>query len=191
MVSAEDLVNIYQLLVSRGIKTWVLGGWGIDVLLGEQTRPHKDLDLIVQLDDVFLMDALLVRNGYKLKEIWSENEWANDKKGLQTLTAFVLSDTEGRELDFHAIRLDEQGNGIPAWEAEEGFTFTKEDLSGEGVVDEISIRCITAQKQMLCHSGYELPEKQVPDLMLLHDRFGVDYPASLAKSDAVGKLGSG
>ena len=31
---------------------WVHGGWGIDALLGEQTRAHDDLDVIIRADDV-------------------------------------------------------------------------------------------------------------------------------------------
>jgi hypothetical protein len=30
--------------------------------------------------------------------------------------------------------------------------------------------------QMLCHTGYELPDKQLRDLELLHERFGVECP---------------
>ncbi|MGH8515394.1 MAG: nucleotidyltransferase domain-containing protein [Gammaproteobacteria bacterium] len=30
----------------------MVGGWGIDALLGAQTRPHKDLDLLIRLEDV-------------------------------------------------------------------------------------------------------------------------------------------
>jgi len=180
MVSPEDVFSLYHLLTSQGIQVWILGGWGVDALLGMQTRLHKDLDLLMLLDDVARMCALLASAGYELKEIWSENRWALDVRRLQTLTAFVLMDASGRELDFHAMRLDEQGNGIPAWEAEEGFTYTEQDLSGNGLVAGIEVRCITAEKQMLCHTGYDLPEKQVPDLQRLHDKFGARYPESLS-----------
>jgi lincosamide nucleotidyltransferase A/C/D/E len=42
MVSAQDVISIYQRLMAAGIQVWLTGGWGIDALLGEQTRPHKD-----------------------------------------------------------------------------------------------------------------------------------------------------
>lgn len=179
MVSPEDVINLYRILNDNGIRVWVLGGWGIDVLLGAYTRPHKDLDLLMLLDDVARMCALLGGAGFELKEIWSENRFVGDKRGLQTLTAFVLKDSIGRELDFHAMRLNEAGDGIPAWDVEEGFTFSKQDLSGIGKVSGVEVRCITAEKQMLCHTGYELPEKQVPDLQHLHEKFRVDYPAGI------------
>ncbi len=180
MVSPEDVISLYRLLKTQGIQVWILGGWGVDVLLGMQTRPHKDLDLLILLDNVARMCASLAATGYELNEIWSENRWALDGRGLQTLTAFVLIDTDGRELDFHAMRLDEQGNGVPAWEVEEGFSFTRQDLSGNGMVAGTEVRCITAEKQMLCHTGYDLPDKQVADLQRLHENLGASYPESLS-----------
>jgi len=35
-------------LRALGIEIWLDGGWGVDALLGEQTRPHKDLDIVVE-----------------------------------------------------------------------------------------------------------------------------------------------
>ena len=82
MVSAEDAISIYQRLLAAGIQVWLTGGWGIDALLGEQTRPHKDIDVIMLLDDVVRMRELLGRDGYSLKELWSENRWAVDARGV-------------------------------------------------------------------------------------------------------------
>ena len=73
MFHTEDVIHTYQLLETAGISVWLTGGWGIDALLGEQTRPHKDLDVIMLVDDVARMRELLGRDGYTLKEIWSEN----------------------------------------------------------------------------------------------------------------------
>ena len=36
----------------EAIDVWVEGGWGVDALLGEQTRSHDDLDLGVRMEDV-------------------------------------------------------------------------------------------------------------------------------------------
>ena len=78
MVRAEEASDIYQRLVDNNIRVWLVGGWGIDALLGEETRPHKDLDIITVVDDVVPMRDLLGRDGYTLKELWSENAWAVD-----------------------------------------------------------------------------------------------------------------
>jgi lincosamide nucleotidyltransferase A/C/D/E len=175
MVHANDVISIYRHLLDHDIQIWLTGGWGIDALLGEQTRPHKDLDVIMLLDDVVRMRELLARDGYDLKELWSENRWAVDASGTETATAFVLRDSEGRELDAHAMHLDDQGNGIPAWE-DEGLLFKRQDLCGEGTISGLTVQCISPEMQMLCHTGYELPDKQRRDLERLYEKFGVEYP---------------
>jgi lincosamide nucleotidyltransferase A/C/D/E len=143
----------------------------MDALLGVQTRPHKDMDIFVRLEDVQPMRELLSHEGYTMKEIWSENHWKFDAKGAAIATAFVLRGMDGREVDAHALRLDEQGNGLPAWVTEVGFVLTRRDLAGDGQIAGCPVRCITAQMQVKCHAGYELPYIQLGDLRLLDEKF--------------------
>ncbi len=175
MVSAEDVIEIYQRLLENGIRVWVTGGWGIDALLGEQTRSHKDLDVFVLLDDVVRLCKLLESDGFFLKELWSENRQAVDAHGNETATAFVLADTKGREFDVHAILLDHQGNGVPMWDDDKGILIKKQDLAGEGLIAGLPVRCTTLEKQMLSHTGYDPPDYQLRDLGLLQKKFGVKY----------------
>jgi lincosamide nucleotidyltransferase A/C/D/E len=64
MVSADDVISICRLLSSNGIQVWLTGGWGIDALLGLQTRPHHDLDVIMLVDDVACLLELMSHQGY-------------------------------------------------------------------------------------------------------------------------------
>jgi lincosamide nucleotidyltransferase A/C/D/E len=175
MVSAEEAVYIYRLLSADGIPVWLTGGWGIDALLGEQTRPHKDLDIILLLDDVQRMRILLSGEGFGLKELWSENRWDTDAQGVEIATAFVLQHADGREIDAHALRMDEQGNGIPAWDSE-GLTFKRQDLAGKGKITGFAVRCLSPEIQVVCHTGYQLPDVQRRDLELLHKKYSVGDP---------------
>lgn len=175
MVHTEDVISIYQSLSANNIQVWLTGGWGIDALLQEQTRPHKDLDIIMLVDDVVRMRDLLSRAGYGLKELWSENHWVVDPHGTEIPTAFVLQDSEGREVDAHAMQLDDRGNGIPAWVGE-GLVFKREDLAGKGMIAGVAVPCISPEMQALTHAGYELPDEHLRDLALLQERFGVEYP---------------
>jgi lincosamide nucleotidyltransferase A/C/D/E len=101
--------------------------------------------------------------------------------GATAETAFFLCDPEGRELDAHALRLDEQGNGIAAREKAEGFIFTQQYLSGEGTVAGYPIRCMSPEYQMVSHTGYDLPDKQLPDLQRLYEKFAVEYPKEISR----------
>jgi lincosamide nucleotidyltransferase A/C/D/E len=179
MVNSGDVIHIYEQLNSHNIQVWLTGGWGIDALLGEQTRPHKDLDVLMLVDDVSHMRELLTQEGYELKELWSENLWTTDNAGNRIATAFVLRDQAGHELDAHAMRLDEQGNGVPAWEKGAGFVLTAQDLLGKGMVAGVAVRCHSAESQMVCHTGYLLPAYQWDDLNRLAEKFGIEIPAEI------------
>ena len=37
-MSSDDVVQILDRLAACGIEAWVDGGWGVDALLGDQTR---------------------------------------------------------------------------------------------------------------------------------------------------------
>ena len=176
MVSPEKALRIYQLLVENGIRVWICGGWGIDALLGEHTRPHHDLDVLLWLDDVPRMCALMARHGYTFKDVWEENRWVTDVRNNKIATAFILHDQSGDEIDVHALRLDESGNAVAAWEVAGGFALTREELAGVGQVAGVTVQTVAPAKQMRMHSGYVIPEKQYSDLEGLHKKFGVDYP---------------
>ncbi len=135
----------------------------------------------MHVDDVTRLCELLNNDGYTYKELWSENLLTVDARGIRVETAFFLRTPDGRELDVHALRLDEQGNGFPAWEKPEGFSFTPQDLAGKGMVSGYSVRCQSAENQMICHTGYALPDKQVPDLERLHEKFGVIFPKEILR----------
>lgn len=176
MLTACGALELYQLITSRGIRIWICGGWGVDALLRQETRPHHDLDVLMLVDDVTRLQWLLARHGSRLKEYWEENRWVTDGAGKRIATAFVLWDAQERELDVHALHLDTGRNGIPDWEKAEGFIFTPEDLGGEGLIAGEPVACLSAAMQMHAHSGYEIPEKQFGDIEGLHRKFSLDYP---------------
>ncbi|MEJ7840702.1 MAG: hypothetical protein WKF95_02940 [Rubrobacter sp.] len=187
-VTTEDVVDLYSGLLARGVQLWVDGGWGIDALLERQTRPHKDFDAIVAFEDLPALTRFLSGCGFALKEIWPENRWApcpellaligRGHPAVEVATAFVLKDDSSRELDFHVVRFDECGQGIPAWNGD--FVFPPEAFAGLGIVGSKRVRCLSAETQMRTHTGYVLQESDVHDLRLLRDRFGIDYPDEFA-----------
>lgn len=171
-MTVEDALFLYQLLTMNGIMTWLIGGWGVDALFGEQTRPHKDLDILVLIDDVARLQSLLEREGFHFAYLWQENRFAQDRQGNATATAFVWQDEARREIDAHAMWLDDQGNGVPAWNVEEGFLFPHEDLAEQGVIAGESVHCISPKMQLVCHTGYDLPETHLRDVERIQVKFG-------------------
>ncbi len=181
---AEEVTALYTLLAEREVRVWVDGGWGIDALLAEQTRQHKDFDALVPFDDLGTLADVLADCGFTLKEIWQENRWVAHAVRLQLIgrahrggsdvaTAFVLRDGTGHELDVHALTFDSRSYGIPAWNA--SVSFPPEAFAGCGMIAGTPVRCLSARMQMATHTGYVLQTKDLQDLRLLHERFGVPY----------------
>src|SRR5258708_35359 len=100
-MNAADVISLYTELERLSINIWVDGGWGVDALLGTETRPHKDLDITIQQRDIPKLRSLLEARCYKEIKMKDARPWN-----------FVLGDENGREIDVHVIVLDNNGNGI-------------------------------------------------------------------------------
>ena len=48
MVNEKDAIEIIFYAEENEIAIWLDGGWGVDALLGEETRVHNDIDLFVE-----------------------------------------------------------------------------------------------------------------------------------------------
>ena len=160
MMTGDDVTTILERLDGARIDAWLDGGWAVDALLGEQTRAHEDLDLIVRVTDVPAMRAALAGDGFELD------------RG-ETHSNFVLRDGVGREIDVHPVTFDVDGNGIYRMENGRDWVFPADGFSGTGRVAAREVRCLTADVQMLCHpTGYTPGETDVHDMRLLHSRLG-------------------
>ncbi len=59
----DAVVELMQLFDQNDFEVIVDGGWGVDALLGKQTRSHADLDIALQHKDVPKLRALLEARG--------------------------------------------------------------------------------------------------------------------------------
>ncbi|MFD8568031.1 nucleotidyltransferase domain-containing protein [Streptomyces sp. NPDC059639] len=137
------------------------GGWGVDALLGEQTRPHRDVDLIVRVDQAEDAVQALRGLGFTVAE-------------GRLSSCFVLRDQDGRSVDVHPVVFDGEGNGNYTMENGEVWVYEAAWFGGNGTLQGEPVRCLTVQGQVACHAGYELDDEDRRDMTALHDRFGVD-----------------
>ena len=61
MMPADEVVSIVDMLEGQGLQVWLDGGWGVDALVGRQTRKHEDLDIAIALAEADAVIASLVR----------------------------------------------------------------------------------------------------------------------------------
>src|SRR5262245_4193250 len=160
-MEAGHVVRLLHRINAAGVSVWLDGGWGVDALLGEQTREHDDLDLVVARRDVPLVVEKLGDDGYEVA------------KGALP-TCIVLLDAVGRQVDVHPVEFDAAGDGIYRMEDGRDWPYPARGFAGEGVVlGRHVVHCLTAEVQVLCHAGYELDETDRADLALLRERFDV------------------
>ena len=160
MMTPEDIAFILDRLDEARVEAWLDGGWGVDALVGEQTRPHTDLDLIVRVDDVPVMRETLEPHGFSLIDGAPESN-------------FVLRDLSGRAVDVHPVRFDADGDGIYRMESGDDWVYPAVGFGGTGRVGTRAVRCLTSDVQMLCHAtGYEPGVTDFHDMRLLNVRLG-------------------
>src|SRR5258707_12851475 len=100
-MTSVDVIDLYSALHNLGVEIWVDGGWGVDALLGEQTRAHSDLDIAIEQKDVAVLRRFLEERGYRETKLEIARPWN-----------FVLGDASGREIDVHVIVVNEKGDGL-------------------------------------------------------------------------------
>ena len=80
-MNEKDVVDLLKKVESIGIKVWITGGWGVDAILGQQTRPHSDIDFFVQKKDAFAFIEMIKSNGYCCTKVESD-----DQSGMLDIT---------------------------------------------------------------------------------------------------------
>lgn len=166
MLDAADVLAILDELDRAGLVAWLDGGWGVDALLGEQTRPHHDLDLAIARDDLAAVQAALTGLGFR-----------PDPTAAPGLPArMVLVTADGRQVDLHPLVFDGHGNGWQELAGGAWAVYPAGGLTGGGAVGGRRVRCLTPELQVRNHLGYPLDAADRHDLALLAERFEVPVP---------------
>jgi lincosamide nucleotidyltransferase A/C/D/E len=93
MMDARGVLSVIATLEQAGVRVWLDGGWGVDALVGEQTRDHDDLDCVIALCDAPIARDTLAVCGFAV---------AID----EVPTRFVVRDPTDRRVDFHTVTFD-------------------------------------------------------------------------------------
>jgi lincosamide nucleotidyltransferase A/C/D/E len=156
-MNAQSVVALYRRLTDNGVPLWLDGGWGVDALLGEQTRPHEDLDIVIEERHVRRLRELLESDGFR------------DVPRPDTRPCnFVLGHADGRLVDVHVVAFDEAGRGI--YGPVENGEFYPAVFDGVGTVAGMPVQCLSATYQ-LRPRDYALRDKDLHDAAALRARF--------------------
>jgi lincosamide nucleotidyltransferase A/C/D/E len=159
-MSGDAVIELLQLFEQHGIEVFVDGGWGVDALLGIQTRSHADLDLALQHKDVPKLRTLLEARRY-------QDVPRSDTRDCN----FVMGDDKGHEVDIHSYTFDAHGTLVF------GVAYPLASLTGTGTIQGYPVKCISPEWMVEFHSGYALDENDYHDVAALCERFGIALPA--------------
>jgi lincosamide nucleotidyltransferase A/C/D/E len=169
MMNSAQVIEVLDYLDAAEVPVWLDGGWGVDALVGEQTRPHDDLDLVVARPDCWRGQDGLAALGFKhAPEI---------EPGLPA--RLVLRAADGRRVDLHPVVFDAKGNGWQELPAGGWGLYPADGLLGHGEVGGRPVRCTTPELQLRHHLGYPLEDTDRHDLTLLATRFELPLPPNL------------
>jgi lincosamide nucleotidyltransferase A/C/D/E len=152
-MSAGELVRVVDALEAAGCRGWLEGGWGVDALVGRQTRPHRDLDLDVDAAEADEALEVLAGLGYRVLADHRPHrvELVHPERGL---------------VDLHLLTFDATGDAVQQGEHGERWpcpaaAFTTGQVHGRAV------GTLTAAQQIAWHEGYELRDVDRADLVHL------------------------
>jgi lincosamide nucleotidyltransferase A/C/D/E len=153
-MDAAEVLAVIHTLTSAGCRVWVVGGWGVDALIGSQTRSHRDLDLAVDATGEATALQLLNDRGYDIETDWRP-------------VRVELAAPGDRWVDVHPIHFDENGDARQSGPNGSFFFYPRESLV-EGRIDGTAIPCLSVAQQIHFHSGYEPRDIDIADLAHLH-----------------------
>ena len=155
---AADVLEALDALTAAGVQHWLVGGWGVDALVGEQTRSHDDLDLAISAapgegrrGDIAAAQRALERLGYRRdREHIHLGAWFTER--------LTLCHPSGRRIELLPIE---------EWPPE---------LFSTGLVHGREVACLSPETQLRFHTGYPRTGADRHDVDALCRHFGLESP---------------
>lgn len=152
-MQAEDVISFLTLLEREGFVYWISGGWGVDALLGRQTRAHQDLDIAVDKRQLHALIGCLHEQGYRVTIDWFP-------------VRLEMTSREGLRVDLHPLEIAADGSARQAGLDNTWFDYPAENFT-TGRIGEKDVPCIDKALQITFHEGYPPREIDLQDLATL------------------------
>ena len=164
---AWQVLAVMDQLAAEGVRGWLAGGWGVDALLGRQTRPHNDIDLVIGDDEPPFkqINEALAREGF-----WFVGKFYHP--GIPIPWCHIWRHRAGAKVEVLPVPLHKPPFGADSSDASgvrQPFT--------EGSIDGQPVPCLSAELQLLLHSNYPQREIDNHDVALL--RAYLDLPEGM------------
>ncbi|OAH13056.1 nucleotidyltransferase domain-containing protein [Streptomyces jeddahensis] len=159
-MTADDVLSILTVLRDADVDIWIGGGWGIDALVGEQTRRHRDLDLLHRQDQEPSVVAALADAGFVETLDWRP-------------VRFVVTDPAGREIDLHPLAFAADGSAVQSSpDPQQPFVYPPSCFV-TGTILGTTVPCLSPEQQVYFHRGYDPADHDRHDMAQLRRVFGI------------------
>ncbi len=175
--SSVDVLHLLDLFEAAGIDYWIAGGWGVDALIGRESREHRDLDVLVSHHDVLEVHRVLLDEGY----VMETNSFP---------TRFEMRNDLGSRVDVHPIRFEADGSARLELPGGTWWEYPAEALTAQGTIGERAVACVSASQQVRNHTGYTPATKDATDMAALVRAFPLELGVDDAQVPASSPEGS-
>jgi lincosamide nucleotidyltransferase A/C/D/E len=152
-----EVIRVLDGFGHAGIRSWLEGGWGVDALVGHQTRPHRDVDVDIDAAQEPIALEVLRALGYETDVDWRPNR-------------IELVAESGARVDLHPLLFNPDGSARQPGLNGAVYDFPKTYFT-TGSLDGRPVGCFTVDAQRYFRTGYQLRPVDVHDLAQL-DRLG-------------------
>ncbi|MDA8302920.1 MAG: hypothetical protein M0005_15595 [Actinomycetota bacterium] len=173
-VTEREVVDMSGALEDAGIRFWLAGGWGVDALVGHQTRRHDDVDIVVDdfANHAGAARAVFESLGFEVRHEMHFALWMPDR--------WQMADNQLRVVDLLSIDWEKLAAALGVAEGVASEADDKprngDDLScrafSQGRVGGQDVPCLSVEAQLLYHSGFEPSGAQRHDIALLQRLLG-------------------
>ena len=164
-MATSRVLELLDFLDDHQIRVWLSGGWGVDALLGRQTREHDDLDITISAADRQTYAVAMAKLGFTTYRIDNDFNW-------------VLVDGLGRLVDVHLVDFSETRRGSDGIDiyGSAGLPFEVGSLEGSGEIAGRKVKCETAEFQVRGHTRYTPDEQDYNNVLALCRTFSIEVP---------------
>jgi lincosamide nucleotidyltransferase A/C/D/E len=149
-IPESRVLALMDALAVAGVSSWVAGGWGVDALIGHQTRRHYDLDLVVSETPGNMERMARVLSGAGFRPGVREFNPA-----LAMPLRNLWQDDNGHSVEVMPVALGQP----PFAGGESQFTV--------GVIGGHAVPCLSARLQVALHRGYPVRDVDLADMEAL------------------------
>lgn len=167
---ATDVLAVLDALGRAGVRGWLAGGWGVDALLGVQTRRHADIDVLLDWEGGVEERARRAMAQLGFRRL--ADEVATDGRALAVrwvvddgLVAVDLLPVDLARRPFVGLLPGraQAAAGTAAGPPADPM------LDDRGVVAGHPVPCLPLALQIVLHQGYPMRESDLRDFAVLED----------------------